>query len=104
MSARKSYEEIARNNVAILVSYAEKYLELDCADSVYVENALLDLLGLTEPAEVRPSPDETDKDFYKPLAALSEYAVRKKLCDENDRLLFETKIMGLLTPMPSVVI
>lgn len=104
MSARKSYEEIARNNVAALVAYAEKYLELDGADSVYVENSLLDLLGLTEPADIRPEADEVGKDFYQPLSALSEYAVRKKLCAEADRLLFETKIMGLLTPLPSVVI
>ena len=80
MSARKSYEEIARNNVAALVAYAEKYLELDGADSVYVENSLLDLLGLTAPADIRPEADDVGKDFYPPLSALSEAAVRKKLC------------------------
>ena len=101
MSARRSYEEIARNNVAELVAYAEKYLELDGADAVYATNSLLDLLGLPEPADIRPEPSE---DFYKPLDALVDYAVRKKLCAETDRLLFETRIMGLLTPPPSVVI
>ena len=101
MSARRSYEEIARNNVAELVAYAEKYLELDGADAVYATNSLLDLLGLPEPADIRPEPSE---DFYKPLGALVDYAVRKKLCAETDRLLFETRIMGLLTPPPSVVI
>ena len=84
------------------VRITENFEELlDGADAVYATNSLLDLLGLPEPADIRPEPSE---DFYKPLGALVDYAVRKKLCAETDRLLFETRIMGLLTPPPSVVI
>lgn len=100
MSLRKSFEEIAKSNVANLVDYAVGNLGLDEADVVYVTNILLDMLKLTEPA---PAPSE-DYDFYTTLGALSEYAVKKNICEEADRLLFETKLMGVLTPPPSKVI
>lgn len=100
MSPRKSFEELARINVANLVDYAVDNLHMDEADVVYATNTLLDMLGLTEPADA-----PADKyDFYSSLAALSEYAVRKNLCEESDRQLFETRIMGALTPAPSKVI
>lgn len=100
MSPRKSFEELAKINVNRLVDYAVKNLHLDSADVVYATNTLLDIMGLTEPSEEPAG----EYDFYTVLSALSEYAVRKKLCEESDRLLFETRIMGALTPSPSKVI
>lgn len=100
MSPRKSFEDLAKINVSNLVDYAVKNLEMDSADVVYATNALLDMLALTEPAD---APAE-NYDFYSSLSALSEYAVRKGICAESDRLLFETRIMGALTPAPSKVI
>ena len=99
MSPRKSFDELARINVGNLVDYAVKNLHLDDADVVYATNTLLSLLGLTEPADAAET-----YDFYTVLGELSAYAVRKGLCEESDRLLFETKIMGVLTPVPSRVI
>ena len=99
MSPRKSFDELARINVGNLVDYAVKNLHLDDADVVYATNTLLSLLGLTEPADAAKT-----YDFYTVLGELSAYAVKKGLCEESDRLLFETKIMGVLTPVPSRVI
>ena len=100
MSPRKSFEELAKINIANLVDYAVDKLHMDEADTVYATNALLDLFGLTEPSDAPVG----KYDFYETLTALSAYAVRKGLCSESDRLLFETRIMGLLTPPPSKVI
>ena len=100
MSPRKSFEELARINVANLVDYAVKYLHMDDADVIYATNTLLDMMGLTEPVE-EPA---AKYDFYETLSALSAYAVRRGICREEDRLLFETRIMGALTPPPSKVI
>lgn len=99
MSPRKSFEEIAKSNVANLVDYAVGNLGLDEADVVYVTNILLDMLKLTEPA---PAPSE-DYDFYTTLGALSEYAVKKNICEEADRLLLKPNLWAysLLRPPKS---
>lgn len=96
MSPRKSFEELAKINVNNLVDYAVKNLHMDSADVVYATNTLLDMLHLTEPSDAPVG----EYDFYASLTALSEYAVRKAICAESDRLLFETRIMGALTPLP----
>lgn len=100
MSPRKSFEELAKINVANLVDYAVKNLGMDDADVIYATNTLLDMLGLTEPSCAPVG----EYDFYTSLGALADFAVRKKLCDESDKTLFETRIMGALTPSPSQVI
>lgn len=100
MSPRKSLEEIAKNNVAALVDYAVENLGLDASDTVYATNSLLHMLQLTEPS----SSPVGDYDFYTTLGALSDYAVRKNICAEADKTLFETALMGVLTPPPSKVI
>ncbi len=101
MSPRISFDEIAKQNVAKLVDYASKRLYLDDVDSLYAQNQLLDALKLTEPCAEQSI---GKYDVYDVLEALSEYAVRKKLIDENSRLLFETRLMGYLMPAPSRVI
>ena len=100
MSPRKSFEELAKINVANLVDYAVNNLHMDEADIVYATNTLLDMFRLTEPSDAPVG----KYDLYETLSALSAYAVRLKLCAEEDRQLFETRIMGVLTPPPSKVI
>ena len=53
MSPRKSFEELAKINVANLVDYAVRQLHMDDADTVYATNTLLDMLRLTEPSDAR---------------------------------------------------
>lgn len=98
--ARISYDNQAKQHVRCLIDYAEKNLYLEEYDADYVENILLDTLGLSEPHEGAIK----DYNIYNVLNALCEYAVRKKLIDEAEMPLFETKLMGILTPAPSKVI
>ncbi len=98
---RISFEEIAKQNVARLLDYAQKNLYLSDLDAIYAKNQLLDALGLTEPCkEVKLN----DYDVYDVLSALSDYAVRKKIVDENAKSNFETKLMGYVMPSPSQVV
>ena len=46
MSPRKSFEELAKINVANLVDYAVNNLHMDEADIVYATNTLLDMFRL----------------------------------------------------------
>lgn len=98
--ARISYDSLAKQNVRCLIDYASKCLYLDENDADYVSNLLLDLLRLDEPCDGPVKSYE----IYGVLSALSEYAVRKKIIEEHERPLFETKLMGLITPSPSRVI
>lgn len=101
MSPRLSYDEIAKQNVAKLLDYAVKHLYLEDYDVIYVQNQLLDALKLTEPTD---SDKIGDYDFYEVMDSLSSYAVRKKIIDENQKLLFETRLIGYCMPTPSKVV
>lgn len=98
---RISYDEIAKQNVARLLDYAQNRLYLDDLDAIYAQNQLLDALNITEPAV---DAKIGKYDIYDVLEALSDYAVRKKIIDENQKLLFETRLMGYVMPMPSKVV
>lgn len=98
--ARISYDNQAKQNVRYLIDFAQKKLYLDENDSLYAENALLDILGLTEPHEGEIKSYE----IYGVLSALCDYAVRKKIIEEHQRLLFEARLMGAVMPPPSKVI
>ncbi|MCQ2603387.1 MAG: galactose-1-phosphate uridylyltransferase, partial [Clostridia bacterium] len=74
--------------------------ELSAEDALYAKNELLFLFGIKEPVEI-----EIDNvDIYSVLDELFEQAVRLKLYEDGDRLLFEGRIMGMLMPRPSAVI
>ena len=87
-------------HVANLVSYAEDKLGLNYYDAIYAHNRLLAELKLTEPAVA----DEILPDFQTGIIdKIVDYAVENGLADPKAKLLYETKIMGLVTPAPSVV-
>ena len=95
---RISFEEIAKQNVARLLDYAQNKLYLSDLDAIYAQNQLLDALGLTEPCE---DIKLGSYDIYDVMSALSDFAVRKKIIDENAKSNFETKLMGYVMPSPS---
>ena len=95
---RISFEEIAKQNVARLLDYAQNKLYLSDLDAIYAQNQLLDALGLTEPCE---DIKLGSYDIYDVMSALSDFAVRKKIIDENAKSNFETKLMGFVMPSPS---
>lgn len=101
MSPRISIDDVARQNVTRLLDYGEEKLYLDSYDRIYAANQLIDALKLTQPYEGEVKPNG---DLYEIVGALSDYAIRKKLIEENDKLLFETRLIGYVMPTPSSVI
>ena len=86
-----------------LISYAmNKGLALP-EDHMVLVNRLLELLQLDD---YTPSHEPQSEDLEEILAGLLDYACAKGLCEDNivARDLFDTKLMGALTPMPREVI
>ncbi len=86
-----------------LVSYAMNCGLAEPCDHVLLVNRLLELLGKDDYV---PSDEPQTEDLEEILKGLLDYACEKGLCDDNitARDLFDTKIMGALTPMPREVI
>ena len=87
-----------------LVSYGMQNGLVDPADEVLTVNRLLELLHLTE--YQKPSKVEVIRSVNEILEDLLEYALKEGLLDENTTTakdLYDTKIMGILTPAPSYV-
>lgn len=87
--------------ITALVQYGLSKELYEPCDRVFIINQLLPLLGLDhyETAEARPLPVE------EILLNILDYAVRSGLIDDDvtSRDLFDTKIMGALTPPPREV-
>ena len=86
-----------------LVSYAMNAGLAEPVDHVVLTNRLLDLLRLDD---YTPSEEPQSEDLEEILAGILEYAVEKGLCDDGitAKDIFDTRIMGALTPMPREVI
>ena len=86
-----------------LVSYAMNCRLAEPVDHQVLVNRLLDLLHLDD---YTPSEEPLSEDLEEILAGILDYACEKGLCDDNitARDLFDTRIMGALTPMPREVI
>ena len=72
---------------------------LICAeDKIWAVNRLLEVMALDEVAETAPA----DLPLHEILEVLTENAVQRGVCDDNQvaRDLFDTKLMGALTPAP----
>ena len=95
--------------LAKLVRYSQLRGLTAIEDETCIINALMDALGVTEftyPAHVREL-SEDDLDLESILGALCDYAYENGKLEENSvayRDLFDTKLMGILTPRPSDVI
>lgn len=89
-----------KERIEQLLIYSQKNLNFLEDDVMLARNYLLDLFRLDEPFEgetcVAPLQEILDD--------MTEYAVKNELCDQRDKLLFETRIMGIVTPTPSRVI
>lgn len=88
-----------------LVNYGMKHNLIDKADKVYVTNQLLDFFGLTDyPANFDSTSEE--RPLHLILEDMLDYAHQTGLLEEDTitlKDLMDTRIMGLLTPMPSMV-
>ena len=86
-----------------LVSYAMNRGLAQPEDHTVLVNRLLEALKLDS---YSPSEALLSEDLEEILAGILDYACENGLCEDNitARDLFDTKIMGLLTPMPREVI
>ncbi len=91
------------DSIKKLVCYGLEKGLIEEEDRVYTVNRLLEALGLD--AYEEPKEEYTDIDLEQTLAELLDYACEKGLCQNSIayRDLFDTKLMGLLTPRPSEV-
>ena len=86
-----------------LVSYAMNSGLAEPVDHQVLTNRLLDLLRLDDYA---PSEEPQSEELEEILSGILDYAVEKGLCDDGitARDIFDTRIMGAITPMPREVI
>lgn len=91
------------NSIKKLVTYGLETGLIGEEDRVYCINRLLEALSLDSYEE--PTEEYSDIDLQSTLAQLLDYACEKGLCEDSIvyRDLFDTKLMGLLTPRPSQV-
>ena len=89
------YEDIER-----LICYAVKHGLISAEDVYAVRNMFMDALDLTDWQPTSPAlSDEPIDDILKPIV---DYACEHGIISDttNSRDLFDTKLMGILTPMP----
>ncbi len=92
------------NDVQKLIDYAVKK-ELITNDDIYVvRNQLMEALKLTDWED--NNTEYSSETIDEILAPMIEYACKSNIINDtsNSRDLFDTKIMGILTPMPREVI
>ena len=86
-----------------LIDYAVQSGLIETEDRAYATNSLLAMLKISEYEDVDAAP----ADLESILKRINDYAVQNSLIEEDSvvyRDLFDTAVMGLLTPKPSEVI
>ena len=91
------------NHIDSLISYAMNCGLCQPEDHQVVLNRLLDILRLDD---YIPSQEPQSEDLEEILRGILDYAVEQGLCDDGvtARDIFDTRIMGALTPMPREII
>ena len=86
-----------------LISYAMNVGLTQPEDHMVLQNRLLELLGKDD---YIPCDEPQIEELEEILKGILDYACEKGLCQDNivARDLFDTKVMGLLTPMPREII
>ncbi len=87
-----------------LVQYAIEKNLINIADKNYAINRILEILQLDE--YIEPEENFQNIDLELTLQEILEYAIQKGLIEDNivRKDLFDTKIMGALTPFPHEII
>lgn len=87
-----------------LVAYAIRENLIEKEDEIWAVNRILEILALDGiPADAKA---DENAELENMLKCILDYAVEKGLCEDSVvyRDLFDTKVMGVLTPRPSEVI
>lgn len=85
-----------------LVNYAINNQMIEKEDEIWATNQICEALSIDTYEEC----EAKESDLEKILAVILDYAISNGLCEDSVvyRDLFDTKIMGLITPRPSYVI
>ncbi len=92
------------NSIKKLVSYATERELISPLDKIYCTNRLLEILYINDYTE--PEEEYSNVDLAETLNEIVDWAVEKRLTIDNSitsRDLFDTKLMGVFTQMPSFV-
>ncbi|MBQ7661504.1 MAG: UDP-glucose--hexose-1-phosphate uridylyltransferase [Clostridia bacterium] len=91
-------------SVKKLITYATEHYLISPVDRVWATNRVLEALHLDE--YVEPAEDYADVDLESTLKEILDYAAEAGIIENSVvyRDLFDTKLMGLLTPAPHEVI
>ena len=85
-----------------IIYYAEKHLDLDELDALYLKNIILNKLNINEPTSLSFDKNEIDN-LTIPDILINE--LKESLLDNQfdnvDNLI--TQIMGLVSPLPSII-
>lgn len=89
-----------------LIEYAVCHLSMREEDRIYARNALLAALRLEEPSQKQPSKASITQMIVpdRIINELVTYAVSAGIISSEESGLFDTYLMGLVTPVPSAVI
>lgn len=88
-----------------LIQYGKKNGLIHEEDETLITNRLLELFGLYEYTDFKEEEDE-ERPIQAILDSMMEYALEQGLMEDDSittKDLFDTRIMGLITPMPSSV-
>ncbi len=90
------------SDINALVLYAMERGLISPFDETYIKNQLIDVLGISGYEEA----EAEEKGLEEILTSLCDFAVEKGIIEDNttERDLFDTRIMGILTPRPAEVI
>lgn len=86
-----------------LLAYGKEKGLVDASDSIYVRNRLLELFRLND---YKPETVTYIRPIHEILEDLIQYALQQRILEEDTIImkdLFDTKIMGILTPPPSQI-
>ena len=88
------------SSISKLISYGLSCGLIEESDKIFTTNRILEILHLDEYEQ--PSKDVECESLEETLAELLDFAVEKGLIgdDITSRDLFDTKLMGIFTPLP----
>lgn len=93
--------ETVKKCIEALLAYSYDKLSMEHDDIIYVRNELLDLLKIDSPAAPVKEYGDFQSEIIDPIV---DYAVEQGITTDAERILFETKVLGCCTPMPSQII
>ena len=94
-------EDELRVKVSELVAYARDHISMNDADRIYVTNILLDFFNLTYPAPIPEKYGDFQTEIIDPIV---RHAIDTGRIKPEEALLFETKVLGIVTPVPAEII